>query len=120
MPVKKTKEIVNNIPYWVKMGISTISIIGVLVGVVIAVEDRYVDQQEISMTLSQFDNKIQQDLVRIDLRILNMQYDQYTERYYSVKAELRNLPGDEELLDELSQYKELRQNVKDEINNIIK
>lgn len=113
------KDTIKKLPYWVKMGISTITIIGTLVGVVIAVEDRYVDQQEIAQSLSQFDNKIQQDLVRVDLRILNMQYDQYTEHYYDIKTRLRANPTDVELQEELDQYKELRQKTKEEINQII-
>jgi predicted acylesterase/phospholipase RssA len=116
----KAKEAILKIPYWVKMGITTITVIGALVGVVIAVEDRYVDQAEIATSLSQFDNKIQQDLVRVDLRILNMQYDNYTEHYYDIKGRLRVNPTDQELIEELEQYKELRQKTKEEINSIIR
>ena len=114
------RQMIQNLPYWVKMAVSTITIIGTLVGVVIAVEDRYVDQQEITMTLTAFDNKLRQELIRVDLRILNMQYDQYTEHYYSVKRDLRETPSDLELGEELEQYRELRQKTKDEINVLIK
>jgi hypothetical protein len=120
MPLQKTKELYTAIPMYVKAGISAILIIGSLIGAVIKVEDRYVDQEEITQSLSQFDNKIQQDLVRIDLRILNMQYDQYTEHYYAVKQELRAAPDDVELLVELEEYKTLREKTKEEINAIIK
>lgn len=112
-------ETFRKIPYWVKAGITTISILGVLVGAVIAVEDRYVDQNEIASSLSQFDAKIKQDLIRVDLRILNMQYDQYTEHYYDIKSRLRETPDDVELQEELEQYKEMRERTKKEINAII-
>ena len=105
-----------NLPAWIKYAASVISLISALAGGLYAMDDRYVSDKEAAQSLQSFDIKIQQDLSKIELQILQNELENTTDTYYKHKQLIRTYPNDQELKDELILIKDKRERIQDDIN----
>jgi len=115
-PIQKTKSLLDNLPSWLKYATSVVSLIAALAGGIYAMEDRYVTDKEAAQSLQAFDTKVQQDLGKIELQILQGRLDSITSEYYKHKQLLRAYPEDNELKDEFEVLKDQRKSIKEKIN----
>lgn len=118
--VQKTKKMFNSIPSYLKYATTIVSLIAALAGGIYAMEDRYVNQAEISKSLEMFNIKVQNDLDHIELQILQSRYDNLTTEYYRSKQLSKAYPGDEELKEEIKNLNLERANIKEKIDSIIR
>jgi len=107
-------------PSWIKYATTIISLVVALCGGIYAMEDRYVSDKEAAESLQNFNIKINRDLSKIELQILNNQLESITTEYYKHKQLVKTYPEDEELSEELELIKENRQKIKLKIENKIK
>lgn len=114
--VKKTKEWFEKIPSYLKYLASVLSIVVTLAGAIYAMEDRYIDQKEVSHSLEMFNVKMKNDIDKIELQMLNNQLESTTSEYYKHKQLIRAYPEDEELKEEFEILKEKRETIKSRIN----
>ena len=114
--VKKTKDVISGFPTWLKYTASVISLISALAGGLYAMDDRYVSDKEAAQSLQSFDMKIQQDLTKIELQILQTELENANDTYYKHKQLIRTYPTDQELKDDLMIIKEKREKIKKEID----
>ena len=117
--VQKTKKMFNSIPAYLKYVTTIISLIAALAGGIYAMEDRYVNQAEISKSLDMFNLKVQNDLDHIELQILQSRYDSLTSEYYRTKQLIKAYPEDGELKNEINNITIERTNIKEKIDKII-
>lgn len=117
--VQKTKEIFDSIPSYLKYATTIVSLIAALAGGIYAMEDRYVNQAEISKSLDMFNLKVQNDLDHIELQILQSRYDSLTSEYYRTKQLIKAYPEDGELKNEINNITIERTNIKEKIDKII-
>lgn len=118
--VEKTKKIFDSIPSYLKYVTTVVSLIAALAGGIYAMEDRYVNQAEISKSLEMFNIKVQNDLDHIELQILQSRYDNLTTEYYRSKQLSKAYPGDEELKEEIKNLNLERAKIKEKIDSIIR
>jgi len=114
--VKKTKDFFALLPSWIKYATTIISLVVTLGGGLYAMDDRYVSDKEAAQSLQSFDNKIQHDLTKIQLQILQSELESVTDSYYKHKHLMKVYPDDQELEDELILIKERREKIKEEIS----
>lgn len=115
-PTQKTKTFLDNLPSWIKYLTSVVSLIAALSGGIYAMEDRYVTDKEAAQSLQLFDSKMQQDLGKIELQILQGRLDSITSQYYKHKQLLRAYPEDDELKEEFEVLKDQRKEINEKIN----
>jgi len=114
--VKKTQDFISKLPSWIKYATTIISLVATLAGGLYAMDDRYISDKEAAQSLQNFDNKIQQDLNKIQLQILQAELENATEAYYKHKHLMKVYPDDKELEDELLLIKERRDKIKAKIS----
>jgi len=117
--VQKTKKMLDGIPTYLKYITTIVSLVAALAGGIYAMEDRYVNQQDISKSLDMFNLKVQNDLDHIELQVLQSRYDNLTSEYYRMKQLNKAYPEDAELKDEMNYTYSERVKIKEKINNII-
>jgi len=115
--VKKTKDFLSNLPTWIKYATTVLSLIATLAGGLYAMDDRYVSDKEAAQSLQSFDQKIQQDLSKIELQLLQSELENATDAYYKHKHLIKVYPEDQELQEELIYLKEKREKIQAEIAN---
>jgi hypothetical protein len=92
--------LLRNVSRNTKLVVTTIVGIVSVFGSVWAIDDRYVDQQEIVATLQQYDASIQQRMANYESGNNLRDYNHLTESYYRLRRLLRQNPGDQELREE--------------------
>ena len=108
------------IPNSIKYATGAVALIAALSGGLWALDDRYATEQGVAKSLSMFDQKIEQDFKKVDIRILNIRYEQATESYYNLRKLVRENPRDVELQEDLSIVTEQRAELKKEIDEVLK
>lgn len=97
---------------------------------VIEIEDRYAKATEVEAEIREMEKEtvetfeafqMKQQTVNdaMHLQILDMEYENYTDRYYDLKGKLKEAPEDTELQEELEAIKERRKELKDKKEKIM-
>jgi len=113
--VERTKSFFEKLPIWVKYTTTIVSLVAALAGGLYAMDDRYVSDKEAAQSLQNFDMKIQQDLNKIELQILQNELENITQTYFKHKQLIKAYPDDIELREELEILKQNRENIKAKI-----
>ena len=110
----------NQISVSVKLVTGVLSLLIMFAGVLYAVEDRYVTQEEAATSLQTFDNAVKKDLINLELQILNTSLENATDQYYKHKQLIREHPADNELKEETTRLKARMKSIQDKIDSKLK
>ena len=104
--------------------VKTISIIVPLliscIGVGYALDKRYVTDTEAASSLVSFNAKMEQDISKIRMQILELKQSGVIAEYYKHRQLLRAFPDDAELLMELDEIRERKKLVNQEISELFR
>ena len=81
-----------------------------------AIDDRYVDQVEIVQSLQQLNQSIQQRMDDFEQTQKVKELQQVTERYYQLKRMQRMYPDEVELAEDLTNAKQKKESLEQELN----
>lgn len=118
-----------------------IGVVGAAIGSLFLVEDRYAKAKDLvhlereveedvdhklilveNKTIKTFESyQMKQQTVNIglQLQILNVQYDSLTDRYYTLKREMRKYPQDNDLRNEFQEVSRQRANIADKRSRLL-
>ena len=105
---------------WIKSTITILSLLGVIAGGIYTVEDRYITNAQAASSLENFNSKVQQDILKVKIDILEGRKEALNAEYYQHKRLIRAYPDDTDLVQELDEIKLRRNRVESEIQELMR
>lgn len=105
--------------YKIKLVISIITVLLMIVGAVVAMEEHYVSESEAASSLQSFDQKIATDFQLVKLQILQLRYDNLLKTYFQLKTILKQNPDDDYVREEMNSVKIESVLTKEKIDKIL-
>jgi len=107
------------IPKWVKSLTIIIALLSSIAGSIYAIDDRYVTDKEAATSLENFNSKMDQEVVKIRMQILELSKNSIITEYYKHKELIRAYPDDKDLKNELIEIKIRRDAINQKIDAIL-
>lgn len=80
-----------------------------------AIDDRYVDEQEIVASLERYNYEVNSRITNLQRQNLHNEYNYQTDRYYRLKSMIEIYGGTKELVDELKWVEKRREELKKQL-----
>ncbi len=106
-------------PRWVKSLAIIVALLGSIAGSIYAIDDRYVTDKEAATSLESFNSKMDQEVIKIRMQILELSKNGIITEYYKHKELIRAYPNDKELKQELIEIRQRRDIVDQKIEAIL-
>jgi len=109
----------DRIPKWAKALSTVLALFSIIAGSIYAIDDRYITDKEAATSLESFNQKMDQEVVKIQIQILELRKNSVIAEFYKHKDLIRAYPNDLELKRELDEIIRRRDAINSKLDAIL-